>query len=225
MRRPADPLQAGSGVRSRRRRAAAGLGLVLLLWGPGRPGSVPEAAATSLVRLDLAGMTARASVIVHATVEDMRSRYLSGEGPGGTIVTDVRLRVRRGLLGAHDGEILTLQHLGGVVGEIGQLVPGEARFRVGEEVVVLLAPRPGGLFTVGMTQGALHVRRDDKGEARVQVDLAGAELLPSPNPSAAPSPEAPPATRDPSAGGMPLALLLQRLEALIASGRSTDRGR
>lgn len=179
----------------------ASLLLLSLLW----LGSA--ARATSLVRLGLDSMTARAHCVAYATVEEVRARFADGAGSGGTIVTDVRLRVRRGLLGAVDGELITIQHLGGVVGEIGQLVHGEASYRVGEEVVVLLARRPGGLFAVGMSQGALHVRRDASGVRRVHAELAGAELVPSP---------ASPIDRDVVASGMPLDALLQRLSELIA---------
>lgn len=165
------------------------------------------ARATSLMRLGLESMAVRAHCIAYATVEEVRARFADGAGAGGTIVTDVRLRVRRGLLGAADGELITIQHLGGVVGEIGQLVHGEASYRVGEEVVVLLARRPGGLFAVGMSQGALHVRRDAGGVQRVHAELAGAELVPSPTG---------PIDRDVVASGMPLDVLLTRLTELVA---------
>lgn len=167
----------------------------------------PAARATSLVRLGLESMTVRAHCIAYATVEEVHARFADGAGAGGTIVTDVRLRVRRGLLGAKDGELITAQHLGGVVGEIGQIVHGEASYRVGEEVVVLLARRPGGLFAVGMSQGALHVLRDAAGVRRVHAELAGAEFVPSP---------AGPSERDVAPSGMPLDALLLRLADLVA---------
>lgn len=186
--------------------AVLGLGLLgLSLLGP-----APDAAATSLMRLGLSAMAARAQVVAHATVESTRSRFLDGEG--GTIVTDVRLKVHRGLRGVRDGEHLTIQQLGGVVGELGQIVHGEARYRVGEEVVVLLAPRPGGLFTVGMTQGALHVHRDEAGVARVHIDAAEAELV-----DAAVGPAAAAQAQSDAADGLPLDVVLQRLAALLAA--------
>ncbi|MFO0573872.1 MAG: hypothetical protein U1A78_07745 [Polyangia bacterium] len=192
------------------------LGLGLL--GLGLLGLAPDAAATSLMRLGLSAMAARAQVVAHATVESTRSRFLDGEG--GTIVTDVRLKVHRGLRGVRDGETLTIQQLGGVVGELGQIVHGEARYRVGEEVVVLLAPRPGGLFTVGMTQGALHVRRDEAGVARVHLDAAEAELVDAPaGPAAAALAQAD------AADGLPLDVLLQRLAALLAAKPSSSGAR
>lgn len=186
--------------------AVLGLGLLVLsLLAP-----APDAAATSLMRLGLSAMVTRAHVVAHATVESTRSRFLDGEG--GTIVTDVRLKVHRGLLGVRDGERITAQQLGGTVGELGQIVHGEARYRVGEEVVVLLAPRPGGLFTVGMTQGALHVRRDEAGVARVHVDAAEAELV-----DTAIGPAAAALAAADAADGLALDVLMQRLAALIAA--------
>lgn len=192
------------GLRRGFRRSVAPL-LLSLLLSLLLPGSA--ARATSLVRLGLESMTARAHCVAYATVEEVRARFVDGAGAGGTIVTDVRLRVRRGLLGATDGELITIQHLGGVVGEIGQLVHGEASYRVGEEVVVLAARRPGGLFAVGMSQGALHVRRDVSGIQRVHTELMGAELV---------RPPAGASDRDVVPSGMPLDTLLLRLTELIA---------
>ena len=191
------------GLRRSFRRRLTPLLLLTLLLAPLFFGSA--ARATSLVRLGLESMTARAHCVAYATVEEVRARF--ADGAGGTIVTDVRLRVRRGLLGATDGELITVQHLGGVVGEIGQIVHGEARYRVGEEVVVLAARRPGGLFAVGMSQGALHVRRDEAGIQRVHAELRGAEFVPPP---------AGPRDRDVVPSGLPLDTLLTRLTELIA---------
>jgi hypothetical protein len=203
-----DPHPPAGRVPPTRRRLGAVLAIGLL--GLSLLGPAPDAAATSLMRLQLSAMAARAHVVAHATVEATRARFLDGEG--GTIVTDVRLKVHRGLLGVRDGERITIQQLGGVVGELGQIVHGEARYRVGEEVVVLLAPRPGGLFTVGMTQGALHVRRDEAGVARVHIDAADAELV-----ETAVGPAAAAAAAGDTADGLPLDVVLQRLAALVAA--------
>ena len=100
------------------------------------------------------------------------------------IFTRVTLRVEETLRGAHADEI-SFTVLGGEVGELMQIVPGEANPRQGERVVLFLArPQPAGpLRVVGMNQGLLV----DDGEGRflrdfrgLSVPLAGRHVHPVP---------------------------------------------
>lgn len=143
----------------------------------------PGARASVLVPVSAEEMVARAERVVVGTVEGQQSRWAD---LGHTvIVTDVRVRVTRGMRGAKDGEVITVRHLGGTVDEIGMRVYGEARYAAGEEVLLFLERRGAAYFSVGMTQGKLHITpADDKNPRRVHADLQGAELLQSGRPVA-----------------------------------------
>lgn len=76
-------------------------------------------------------------------------------GKSRRIVTYVELEVLQSIDGRPPAEpALTLRTLGGRVGDIGQLVHGEARFELDARAVVFLSPREDGVFNVtAMAQG------------------------------------------------------------------------
>ncbi len=93
---------------------------------------------------DVASLTARADLVVHAQVIKQSSAYGVG---GGQIFTTVVLRP----IETWKGEIrpqLSVLVAGGAVGELSQTVQGEAAFRDGEEVVVFLTTRVQGVYSV-----------------------------------------------------------------------------
>lgn len=191
-----------------------GAGLVPSLY------ALRPAPASVLTKLSLGEMAGRADRALVGTVEEVRSRLL---GDGGYIVTEVRIRCTRELLGVPSGTVFTVTHLGGEVGEIGQKVFGEASYQVGQEVLVLAEERGGAFFAVGMAQGALHIEREPhSGERRVHVELAGAELQ---GPSAA-SPVSPvsPVSVEPTANGASLEAVLAQLQPLLAA-KAAQRAR
>lgn len=151
-----------------RLRSALGCALAALLLP-----AAPPAGASVLLPLDTAQLVARAERIVVGTVVGQESRWADG---GSTIVTDVRIRVTRAVLGAREGEIITVRRLGGTVGEIGMRVFGEASFQDGEEVLLFAERRGGAYYSVGMTQGTLHITQQG-GRRMAQVVLGGAEIL------------------------------------------------
>jgi hypothetical protein len=151
--------------------------------------------ASSLSAMSLQALSANADRIVVGTVEKSEAHFVSSNSR--YIVTDVTVRSERNLLGVPEGSRFVVRHLGGVVGELGQRVFGEASYRVGEQVLLFAAERQGSFYALGMAQGALHVYRDSAGTARVETQLAGAELV--------------------SANGAPLAPA-----AAAATGRSLD---
>src|SRR6185436_3718004 len=122
---------------------------LLLLGALWRP-----AAASLLVPLDTAQLVARAERIVVGTVVGQKSHWTDD---GATIVTDVRVRVTGAMLGAREGEIITVRRLGGTVKDVGMRVFGEASYSDGEEVLLFAERRGDAYFSVGMTQGTLHV--------------------------------------------------------------------
>lgn len=135
------------------------------------------AQATQLQPLDLAALSERASAVVVGVVEGQRASWTDAQRS--SIVTDVRVRVTRALRGAAVGEVVTVRRLGGSIDGIGMRVAGEAGFTQGEEILLFAEGRGGSLYSVGMTQGKMHVATEN-GRKVVYGSLAGAELVASP---------------------------------------------
>ena len=171
----------------------------VLLWSSGGVDSVAEASV--LTKLTLSDMTGRAEQVMVGRVERVDSKFAPGYD--GLIITEVQIRCHRSIRGAKEGTLITVRHLGGAVGELGQKVFGEASYQVGEEVVLLAELREGSLYSVGMAQGKLHIDRST-GTPRVQVDLGGAELLAPTGSDAVPT-----------AQGVPLETLISQLNDLV----------
>ena len=126
--------------------------------------------ATVLVPLDTRALTERAERIVLGTVESKVSRWSDDHQ---AIYTDVTIRVTRAYKGAvKPGERVVVRREGGVVDGIGMRVYGAASFAVGEEVLVFAQTRGGATYTVGMTQGKLHVTVGPDGVKQVAANLA-----------------------------------------------------
>ncbi len=131
--------------------------------------------ASTMMAMDLEALTLKADRILVGTVEAVQSHFVT---PHSTyIVTDVTVRSERNLLGVPEGSKFIVRHLGGVVGDIGQRVSGEASYKVGEQVLLFAAQRRNIYYTTGMAQGALHIQRDGNGVSRIQTNLSGIELL------------------------------------------------
>src|SRR5689334_4623195 len=108
------------------------------------PGALPSARAAVLMSLDLPQLVEQSDLVVVGSAQKQSSRYVDK-----LIVTDVSLAVSMSLKGpAKPGEIVTVTHLGGSVGEVGLQVPGAAAFKLGERVVVFLRRVPSGDLNV-----------------------------------------------------------------------------
>ncbi len=117
--------------------------------------------ATTLLALDVPALTKGSSVVVRATVRSVEARWTKD---GGRIMTDAVLEVTEPWKGT-PGKQLTVMQPGGVVGEIGQMVHGTAKFTVGEDVVVFLEPRGDRFLLTGMLQGKFKVETSSDGKA------------------------------------------------------------
>jgi hypothetical protein len=159
-----------------------------------------SAQATVLATLDLATLSQQADRVLLGTVERLDSHFVPGSQQ--YIVTDVTLRCERGLLGVPAGSRFVVRHLGGVVGELGQRIHGEASYRLGEQLLLFASERQGSYFALGMAQGALHLYRDGNGVTRAARHLEGAQLV---SPTASSSPD-----------DRPLAELLAEVETQLA---------
>ena len=101
------------------------------------------------------------------------------------IVTYTRVRTDDVLAGAdpRDSELL-VRTLGGRVGELGELVHGEALLRLGERSVLFVMPSQSALAITAMAQGHYPLFKDARGterllrsrEARELVNEAGAAV-------------------------------------------------
>ena len=131
--------------------------------------SIGMPARAALVEaLDLADLCHDATLVVHGVVAGEESEWRDGH-----IVTRVTITVRRVLKGKA-GPVVVVSHLGGVVGTIGQIAPGEAQLATGEEVVLFLEPMRGELRVVGMAQGVFHVGPDGQAsQHRAGLTLVG----------------------------------------------------
>jgi len=93
------------------------------------------------------------------------------------IVSYTRLRVDERLASAGDGSELVVRTLGGQVGDVGQVVHGEALLLIGERALLFLEDAPEGVLRVtAMAQGHYPVRKDSSGELRLAPSPRLSEL-------------------------------------------------
>jgi hypothetical protein len=149
-------------VRIRLPRAAV-LALALAAGGVCTTVATP-AAATAVVGMDLKSLSREAELIVGGRVVALESAWDKGR-----IRTRITLAAEQVFKGKPaEADRVTFSVLGGEVGGIGQRVPGEATFVVGERVVVFLTDLGVRATVLGMAQG----------KWRWNPDAPGAELTP-----------------------------------------------
>ncbi|MEZ4433625.1 MAG: hypothetical protein R3F65_14550 [bacterium] len=146
------------------------------------------AAAATVRRLELPDLVRLADLIVLATVQATEPTRR-----GKRIVTRATLLPETTLKGTPP-DPLVVEVPGGVIGGIGQKVPGAARFDVGEQVIVFLeASAPDApLAVVGMAQGKLRVVPGLDGARLAATSTTSAS---STSPPTAPSPATAPPPR------------------------------
>lgn len=133
-----------------------------------------EAQASVAIAASLEDVARTSSVIARVTALDRESRWEEGR-----IVTYSRVRVDDVIAGAtpSGARELRIRTLGGRVGNIGQLVEGEAALAPSERSIVFLAvrsgERPSDVVVVGRAQGQLLIRRDLHGHEIVRIGAAG----------------------------------------------------
>lgn len=116
------------------------------------------ARATTIEALDMRALVRESDHVVLATVVDSVARYDHLD----RIVTDATLRVDERIWGSStEGRTLVVRRIGGVLGDVGLRIEGEATFAIGEQVVLFATEHRGEqvLRPVGMSQGVLRVRR------------------------------------------------------------------
>jgi hypothetical protein len=165
-------------------RLARGFSAALALFAGTAIVSTPIAAEATIVkRLTVAEMARRADVVVQGTVVRQSASWNAERT---RIYTVTELRVVEALKGtATAGATISIRQLGGTLDGIVQSIAGNARFDVGEEVVVFL-DQDEALplhYVIGMAQGKFSVRRtgpavqaaqDTSDLAFVRPNVAGA---------------------------------------------------
>jgi hypothetical protein len=116
----------------------------------------------------------------HVLLGEPLEAYSVWERVGGRrhIVTYTRVRTKD-VLGGSDprDEELLVRTLGGRVGELGQLVHGEAQLVTGLRNVLFLMPSRDALAVTAMAQGQYPLRRDARGVERLKRNPTLAELV------------------------------------------------
>ena len=154
-----------------RRQSLGLLGTLLgaLVWS--KPAHATTARAVSLQEL-----VQRSSRVARVTALESSARH---EDIGNTrhIVTYTRLRIDEGLLGKSDSETW-VRTLGGRVGELGEIVHGEAELALNESCLVFLYQHPDGIEQVtAMAQGHYRLALDAAGAQRLAASRNMPHLL------------------------------------------------
>jgi hypothetical protein len=119
----------------------------------------------------------RANVVAVGTPVETRSMWEYAEGRN-RIVTYHRFQVERVAAGKLDGTEVWVRSLGGRVGDIGQVVEGEAVLPQGKKLMLFLTNRgDGSMGVVGMEQGVWVVIRGTDGIDRVQAGVRRAAVV------------------------------------------------
>lgn len=122
--------------------------------------------AAVMVRMPLDDLIRGSTVVVHGKV--VSSTPFRNE-ENGRIYTSHVVEVLEYLRGDGDKSIRVVT-MGGELEDFGQIVPGEAKLAVGEEVVLCLlkAPEHDGFVVYGMSQGKFRVEKHDEKEVLVR---------------------------------------------------------
>lgn len=116
----------------------------------------------------------------HVFLGEPLDAYSVWERIGGRrhIVTYTRVRAGELFAGADPKQDeLLIRTLGGRVGELGQLVHGEARLKLGARGVLFVMPSQDALAVTAMAQGHYPLGRDSAGVERLKRSPAAVELI------------------------------------------------
>lgn len=115
-----------------------------------------SALGTTLIAMDVPALTRASELVVRGTVVRVEPRWTEDKR---RIITDSEILVSEVLKGNLTGKTVVVMQPGGVLGDVGQMVHGTAKFSLGDEVVVFLEKRGERAFVVGLAQGRFLVDR------------------------------------------------------------------
>ncbi len=135
-----------------------------------------DARAPTVLPIPLPELVAESSRIWVATPLESPAEWVEGSA-GRFIVTRTRVRCDRPIVERepHESELL-VQTLGGTIGTVGHLVPGEARLALGAPCLVFLRRTRAGHVVAGMAQGHFALLRDDAGALRLRASASVARM-------------------------------------------------
>lgn len=124
--------------------------------------------------LSIERLTGESTLIVRGTVYSQTVQ----KDDKGLIFTTVQLNVAETWKGELPAKRIELVHGGGVLGEIGRKIRGQAEFDLEEEVVLFLTPNGKGSFvTVGMADGKFRITQE-KGDQLLTVRTGADSSIP-----------------------------------------------
>jgi len=118
--------------------------------------------ATTLLALDVAGLTTHSDLVVRGTIVSVAPHW---SGDNSRIYTDAEVQVSEVWKGPSTAALIAMQP-GGEIGEVGQRIHGVATFTPGEEVVLFLERRGPRYTVTGMAQGKFRI---EPGEGKVII--------------------------------------------------------
>ncbi len=119
--------------------------------------------ATQMIPLSIEQLSDKAEVIVRGVVTSKLTKRIGEKG----IYTQVELKVEDSWKGATGKPHITIAQAGGVLGETIQNIPGQAVFKVGEEVVIFgVWNQRQEAVVLGLSQGKFNVAPTTDGKAK-----------------------------------------------------------
>jgi hypothetical protein len=132
------------------------------------------ASATTIVYVPLRKSVQMSDLVLVGYVVGVQAEY----GREGEIVTRIDLLVEEPLKGgAGPGEIFSFHAWGGSLDGVNVETVGEARYRLGEKVLVQLEDIEGEYHTLGLAFGKWNVVRDKAGSPWITRDLSDLEMV------------------------------------------------
>ncbi|MCI0588371.1 MAG: hypothetical protein L0323_16190 [Planctomycetes bacterium] len=133
------------------------------------------AAATTVQKLDVAGLTRLATNVVVGRVEGAEQATTPD---GGLIVTSTSVTVAAHWKGTTDSASLVVQTPGGRIGNFAMEVPGSPSLRQGDTVLLFLERNPDGTFgVISLAQGSFRVIAGPRGTLFVERDPEARHLI------------------------------------------------
>ena len=114
----------------------------------------------ALVPLSFEELTKQSKLIATGTVVRMRSYYAPFPNFGQMLYTDVTVRIDRVLKGDVRSREVTVQILGGRVGDRACVCPASGRYKIRERTLLFLREANGTLWNTGWHQGKYRISED-----------------------------------------------------------------
>ncbi len=134
-----------------------------------------SARASVSVAIPFDTLVRASSAVVVGTATDQRSVW-----EGGRIYTYSRLHVDSAIAGElHEDDEAWVRTIGGLVGDVGQVVDGEAVLTVGRPSLLFLHRTTLGFVVTARAQGQFGLYTDEQSQLRVRKSSAVGALLPA----------------------------------------------